>query len=47
MNVPGISPGFPRLSPSLGQIAHVLLTRSPLELNRPLRGSQPSLDLHV
>ena len=26
----GISPGFPRLSPSQGQISHVLLTRSPL-----------------
>src|SRR5207245_11602279 len=31
-NVPGISPGFPRVSPSAGQVAHVLLTRSPLEL---------------
>ena len=26
----GISPGFPRLSPSRGQVIHVLLTRSPL-----------------
>ncbi len=27
----GISPGFPGLSQSQGQVAHVLLTRSPLE----------------
>src|SRR5690242_974293 len=26
----GISPGFPRLSPTEGQVSHVLLTRSPL-----------------
>ena len=26
----GISPGFPRLSPTQGQVSHVLLTRSPL-----------------
>lgn len=43
----GISPGFPRLSPSGGQVAHVLLTRSPLELNLCLRRGQPPLDLHV
>ncbi len=30
MTLSGISPGFPRLSLSLGQITHVLLTRSPL-----------------
>ena len=28
--VSGISPGFPELSQSQGQVAHVLLTRSPL-----------------
>src|ERR1700760_536692 len=38
--VSGISPGFPGLSQSQGQIAHVLLTRSPL-------GASSSLDLHV
>ncbi len=27
----GINPGFPELSQSQGQVAHVLLTRSPLE----------------
>ena len=26
----GISPGFPELSQSAGQVAHVLLTRPPL-----------------
>src|SRR5690242_21350471 len=26
----GISPGFPRLSPTEGQVSHVLLTRTPL-----------------
>jgi hypothetical protein len=30
----GISPGFPGLSQSQGQVAHVLLTRSPLEYPR-------------
>src|SRR5680860_142458 len=30
----GISTGFPELSPSEGQIAHVLLTRSPLVYSR-------------
>ena len=34
MGVSGISTGFPVLSQSLGQIAHVLLTRSPLDLRR-------------
>src|SRR5690606_19512007 len=43
--ISGINPGFPGLSRSQGQVAHVLLTRSPL-------GSTPkrvwsSLDLHV
>ena len=28
--ISGISPGFPELSQSLGQVTHVLLTRSPL-----------------
>ena len=32
MTVSGISSGFPELSQSLGQVPHVLLTRSPLEL---------------
>src|SRR5690349_15270843 len=31
---PGISPGFPGLSQSQRQVAHVLLTRSPLEYPR-------------
>jgi hypothetical protein len=31
MNVCGISPGFPGLSPMHGQVAHVLRTRSPLD----------------
>ena len=39
----GISPPFERLSPSSGQITHVLLTRAPL-----YRGLPPfSCDLHV
>ena len=29
--ISGINPGFPELSQSQGQVAHVLLTRSPLE----------------
>src|SRR5690348_16479026 len=32
--IPGISPGFPGLSQSQRQVAHVLLTRSPLEYPR-------------
>ena len=40
----GISPGFPGLSHSEGQIAHVLLTRSPLI--RSPKGTSP-FDLHV
>ena len=39
----GISPGFPGLSPAQGQVAHVLLTRPPLDWSR----SSASLDLHV
>ncbi len=42
--VSGISPGFPELSQSEGQVAHVLLTRSPLR--HPPEGGA-SLDLHV
>ena len=42
--VSGISPGFPGLSQSEGQVAHVLLTRSPLR--HPPEG-RASLDLHV
>ena len=40
----GISPGFPELSQSQGQVTHVLLTRSPL-IPHPKAGSP--LDLHV
>jgi hypothetical protein len=42
--ISGISPGFPELSQSQGQVTHVLLTRSPL-LPHPKAGSP--LDLHV
>jgi len=42
--ISGIRPSFPSLSRSQGQIAHVLLTRSPLIPN-PKAGSP--LDLHV
>ena len=42
--VSGISPGFPGLSQSEGQVAHVLLTRSPL-IPRASPGSP--FDLHV
>ena len=38
----GITPGFPGLSPSQGQIAYALLTRSPLYLPK-----QIPFDLHV
>jgi hypothetical protein len=34
VKVSGISTGFPVLSQSSGQVAHVLLTRSPLDLHR-------------
>src|SRR4051794_9355782 len=40
----GISPGFPGLSQSQGQVAHVLLTRSPLI---PKASPGSSFDLHV
>ena len=36
----GINRGFPRLSPTKGQVIHVLLTRSPLLPKK-------ALDLHV
>ena len=42
--ISGISPGFPELSRSQGQVAHVLLTRSPL-IPRASPGSP--FDLHV
>jgi hypothetical protein len=42
--VSGISSGFPGLSQSQGQVAHVLLTRSPL-IPSPKEGSP--FDLHV
>ena len=44
MRVSGISSGFPGLSQSEGQVAHVLLTRSPL-IPRASPGSP--FDLHV
>ena len=42
--MPGINPGFPELSQSQGQVAHVLLTRSPLSHHPE---GWASLDLHV
>src|SRR5690349_7710548 len=42
--ISGISPGFPELSPSQRQVAHVLLTRSPLT---PPPKKRDPLDLHV
>src|SRR3954464_4071609 len=42
--ISGISPNFLELSQSRGQVAHVLLTRSPL--GHPPEGGA-SLDLHV
>ena len=45
--VSGINPGFPGLSRSSGQVAHVLLTRSPLRHTRFLRTRHASLDLHA
>ena len=42
----GISIGFPMLSPCLGQIAHALLTRPPLETPKASFQCSP-LDLHV
>ena len=42
----GINPSFPGLSPSSGQVAHVILTRAPL--NRPNIATQSvPFDLHV
>ncbi|GAA0468262.1 hypothetical protein GCM10008935_25170 [Alkalibacillus silvisoli] len=46
----GISPGFPELSQSYRQVAHVLLTRPPLvpQTSSQMRFSLlPALDLHV
>src|SRR5688572_1564484 len=42
--ISGISPGFPELSRSQGQVTHVLLTRSPLI--HPASWASP-FDLHV
>ena len=42
----GISSGFPELSRSAGQVAHVLLTRPPLKLTGASSRKFP-LDLHV
>ncbi len=44
LSTSGISPCFQELSPSLGKVTHVLLTRSPLMY--PPKGAS-SLDLHV
>ena len=41
----GISSRFQLLSPSLGQVAHALLTRPPL--SHPKQASGASFDLHV
>src|SRR5690554_2684401 len=41
----GISPGFPELSRSCGQVAHVLLTRPPLGFKEQAPKTPP--DLHV
>jgi hypothetical protein len=43
----GINPGFPGLSRSVGQVAHVLLTRSPLRHTGGLPLRCASLDLHA
>ena len=42
----GISSGFPKLSQSTGQVAHVLLTRPPLN-QKEASFFHHSLDLHV
>ena len=47
MGTSGISSGFPLLSRSSGQVAHVLLTRSPLGLHQGLPLGWTSFDLHV
>ena len=43
----GINPGFPGLSRSVGQITHVLLTRSPLRHIDGLPLQYASFDLHA
>ncbi len=45
--VSGINPGFPGLSRSVGQVTHVLLTRSPLRHTSGLPLRYASLDLHA
>ena len=45
MTTCGISSRFQLLSPSLGQVAHALLTRPPL--SHPKQASGASFDLHV
>ena len=47
LRISGINPSFPGLSRSVGQVAHVLLTRSPLRHTRFLRTGYASLDLHA
>src|SRR5262245_53198506 len=42
MGAPGISTGFPVLSRTSGQVAHVLLTRSPLGLSGCYHPSDPA-----
>ena len=45
--ISGINPGFPGLSRSVGQVTHVLLTRSPLRHTSGLPLRYASLDLHA
>ena len=47
MRISGINPSFPGLSRSVGQVAHVLLTRSPLRHIRGFPLQYASLDLHA
>jgi hypothetical protein len=47
MRISGINPGFPGLSRSVGQVTHVLLTRSPLRHTSGLPLRYASLDLHA
>ena len=42
MRASSISTGFPVLSQTSGQVAHVLLTRSPLGLPPPCGGLDPA-----
>ena len=42
----GVSRGFPRLSPCMGQVAYALLTRAPVAGSRIATAPLP-LDLHV